>query len=107
FSRKGRGGLGVRGIKHVAERGDVAGALMVSEDAEVFLIGSDGVVIRMPVAEISIQGRDATGVRVMNLKSGSTVAALALVTQADEDGDTEATGVDAEPGSDPGDTSAD
>ena len=41
--------------------------------------------IRMPVREISSQGRDATGVRVMNLDEGQTVAAVAPVLQPDDD----------------------
>ena len=43
--------------------------------------------IRMPVRDISSQGRDATGVRVMNLDDGQAVAAVALVLTGDEDSD--------------------
>ena len=70
FARKGRGIQGVRGIKLTARRGHVVAAFMVSLDDEIFVIASGGTVIRMPVREISSQGRDATGVRVMNLDEG-------------------------------------
>ena len=39
----------------------------------------------MPVRDISSQGRDATGVRVMNLDDGQSVAAVALVLQTEDD----------------------
>ena len=58
---------------------------MVGLDDEIFVIASGGTVIRMPVREISSQGRDATGVRVMNLDEGQTVAAVAPVLQPDDD----------------------
>ena len=82
FTRKGRGGQGVRGIKLTARRGRVVAAFMVDLDDEIFVIASGGTVIRMPVREISSQGRDATGVRVMNLDDGQTVAAVAPVLPA-------------------------
>lgn len=85
YPRRGRGGLGVRGIKLTGDRKEVAGALVVQPSDEAFVIASTGVVIRMPVADISVQGRDATGVRVMNLGDGATVAAIAPVTLDDRD----------------------
>ncbi len=79
FSRQGRGGLGVRGIKLTAARGTVVAALMVSLDDDVLLASTGGVLIRTAVREIASQGRDATGVRVMNLDEGQSVAAVAPV----------------------------
>src|SRR3546814_2760440 len=70
---QGRGGQGVRGIKLTAKKGFVVAAFMVGIDDEIFVINSGGTLIRMPVREISSQGRDATGVRVMNLEAGQTV----------------------------------
>ena len=87
FNRQGRGGQGVRGIRLTAKRGVVVSAFMVGLEDEILLISSAGVTIRMPVREISSQGRDATGVNVMNLDAGQTVAAVALVLSGDENGD--------------------
>jgi DNA gyrase subunit A len=84
FNRQGRGGQGVRGIRLTAKRGKVVAAFMVGLDDEILLISSAGVTIRMPVREIASQGRDATGVKVMNLDAGQTVAAVALVLSQDE-----------------------
>ena len=85
FTAKNRGIQGVRGIKLTASRGRVAAAFMVGLDDEIFVIASGGTVIRMPVKEISSQGRDATGVRVMNLDKGQYVAAVAPVLTADDE----------------------
>jgi DNA gyrase subunit A len=85
FNRQGRGGQGVRGIKITAKKGHVVAAFMVGIDDEIFVIASGGVIIRMPVREISSQGRDATGVRVMNLDGDQMVASAALVLGVDEE----------------------
>jgi DNA gyrase subunit A len=79
FTRQARGGQGVRGIRLTARRGGVVSAFMVSLDDEVLLVSSGGVVIRTAVREIASQGRDATGVRVMNLDEGQALAAVAPV----------------------------
>ncbi|OYV61029.1 MAG: DNA gyrase subunit A [Actinobacteria bacterium 21-73-9] len=85
FNRQGRGGQGVRAIRLTAARGFVAAAFMAHLDDEVLLASSGGVLIRTPVREVSSQGRDATGVRVMNLDEGHAVAAVAVVPAGEED----------------------
>ncbi len=85
FNRQGRGGQGVRGIKLTERKGYVVAAFMVGLEDEAFLISSAGVTVRIPVREISSQGRAATGVRVMNLDDGQTVAAAApILAEAEE-----------------------
>ena len=79
FNRQGRGGQGVRAIRLSAARGFVVAAFMVNLDDELLLASSGGVLIRTPVREVSSQGRDATGVRVMNLDEGHSVATAAVV----------------------------
>jgi DNA gyrase subunit A len=79
FNRQGRGGQGVRAIKLTAARGFVVAAFMANLGDEVLLASSGGVLIRTPVREVSSQGRDATGVRVMNLDEGHSVATAAVV----------------------------
>ena len=85
FNRQGRGGQGVRAIKLTAARGFVVAAFMVHLDDEVLLASTGGVLIRTSVREVSSQGRDATGVRVMNLDEGHAVAAVAVVPSENED----------------------
>ena len=80
FNRQARGGQGVRGIRLTAKRGRVVAAFMVALEGEILLVSTGGVTIRTAVREIASQGRDATGVRVMNLDEGQAVAAVAPVT---------------------------
>ncbi len=84
FPRKGRGTMGVIGIRLARGRGKVVAALMVGLDDELLLISSAGVTIRTAIRDISAQGRDATGVRIMNLDVGQTVAAVAPVLNVDD-----------------------
>jgi DNA gyrase subunit A len=85
FNLQGRGGQGVRGIKLTAKKGQVVAAFMVSIDDEIFVIASDGTTIRMEVRGISSQGRDATGVKVMDVKGDVHVAAVAPVLFAEDE----------------------
>jgi DNA gyrase subunit A len=84
FHSQGRGGQGVRGIRLTQRRGSVVAALMASLDDEILIVASGGVVIRTAVRDIPAQGRDATGVRVMNLDDGQSVAAVAQVSGSEE-----------------------
>ena len=81
YPRKGRGTMGVKGIKLTEARGaSVIGARMVDLDDEVIMVSSGGVLIRTADSEIAEQRRDATGVKVMNVGEEETVAALSPVT---------------------------
>jgi DNA gyrase subunit A len=84
FNRQGRGGIGVKGIKLTAARGRVVSAFMVGIDDEILVTSSSGVFVRMAVRQITSQGRDATGVRVMTLDPGQVVASVAPVLAVEE-----------------------
>jgi DNA gyrase subunit A len=79
FNVQGRGGQGVRGIKLTGKKGFVAAAFMVGLDDEIVAVSSHGITIRTSAREISSQGRDATGVRIMNLDEGDVVASVAPI----------------------------
>ncbi len=79
FNVQGRGGQGVRGIKLTGKKGFVAAAFMVGLDDEIVAVSSHGITIRLGVRDISSQGRDATGVRIMNLDDGDTIASVAPI----------------------------
>jgi DNA gyrase subunit A len=83
FNRQGRGGQGVIGIRLTGKKGEVVAAFMVGLDDDIVAVSSGGVTIRMGVREISSQGRDATGVRIMNLDDGQTVASVAPILSVD------------------------
>jgi DNA gyrase subunit A len=90
YPRKGRGTMGVRGIRLTSARGSaVIGARMVTAVEELILVSSGGTLIRISIGQIAQQGRDASGVRVMNVPDGETVAALAPVPASAIDDDDE------------------
>ncbi len=86
FNLQGRGGQGVIGIRLTGKKGEVVAAFMVGLEDDIVAVSSGGVTIRMGVRDISTQGRDATGVRVMSLDGGQTVASVALIVGSDDDG---------------------
>ncbi|MEZ5321386.1 MAG: DNA gyrase subunit A [Microthrixaceae bacterium] len=92
FGAQGRGGQGVRAMRLHADKGEVIASHMVAEDDQIFLIADSGVTIRVPVRDISEQGRDATGVKVMNLDDDAKVVAVARVLQSDDPEDEEPDG---------------
>ncbi len=79
YRKTNRGAKGVKTIGLTEQKGALAGALVVREHQELVFISLGGMVQRTSVAGISRQGRAATGVRVMNLKSDDVVSAVALV----------------------------
>jgi DNA gyrase subunit A len=85
FPHQGRGGQGVRGMRTTTTKGDVVAARMVADDDHLLVVSSAGVIIRISVDEISHQGRDATGVRVMNVSGDEVVAAVAPVVLVADD----------------------
>jgi DNA gyrase subunit A len=89
LSRQGRGGQGMRVHRIRSERGRVLTGLLVEDDDHLLLVNDGGVIIRTSAAEISVQGRDATGVRVMNVGEDGRVAAVARVPASEDDADTD------------------
>ena len=81
FRRQTRGGIGVKAFKLTRIRGNLVGARAVTKDDDVFLISSVGIGIRTPVAKISRQKRDSTGVRVIHVGDGNELSALAIVSE--------------------------
>ena len=79
YPPKGRGGMGVVGIKILEEKGPVVGTLMVEEDDEILAVTRNGVLIRTRVEDISMQGRSASGVKIMTPDDDDVVASIALV----------------------------
>jgi DNA gyrase subunit A len=72
-----RGGKGMKNID--PRRGDVVASRTVSEEDELIITTKDGVVIRIPASDIRVQGRSTQGVRIMRLKKGDEVAAVARI----------------------------
>jgi DNA gyrase subunit A len=76
-----RGGSGVRAHKITAKTGELVAARVVHFNQEVMVISSEGVIIRMPVSNITVQGRDSQGVHIMRADDGDRVASIARLDQ--------------------------
>ncbi|TRZ67970.1 MAG: DNA gyrase subunit A, partial [Methanothrix sp.] len=77
YSPHRRGGKGMKNID--SRKGEVVTTMTVSEDDELMITTREGIMIRIPVSDIRVQGRTTQGVRIMRLKPGDEVAAVALV----------------------------
>lgn len=85
YRLSGRGGQGVISI-HVNERnGKVVGALQMKEEDEVMLISDAGTLVRVPVSEISVIGRNTQGVRLIQLGDGEKLVSLERVASIKEE----------------------
>ncbi len=74
-----RGGVGVINIQTSDRNGKVVSVQEVSEEDEIFLISKSGIIIRSPVRDISVIGRNTQGVRLMKLEESDKVVACAKV----------------------------
>ena len=91
FKTKHRGGQGVTGMKMRGGSGEIVRGLSVLPDDEAMLIAKSGVIIRMAVGDISVQGPHASGVRVMSVPDDDRVNAVTLVREPETDDDTDDT----------------
>jgi DNA gyrase subunit A len=80
-----RGGKGVITIVTNLRNGFVSNVKSVAEDDELMFTSAEGIVIRIPAKDISIQGRNTQGVRVMNIKPGDKVGGMARIKNGKEE----------------------
>ncbi|MDD6105367.1 MAG: DNA gyrase subunit A [Ruminococcus sp.] len=85
FICQNRGGKGVKCYKITEKTGNVIGAKAVNEENEIMMITTEGIIIRLQCSDISILGRITSGVKLINLSEGVTVASFAKVREKDED----------------------
>ncbi|MBQ7986288.1 MAG: DNA gyrase subunit A [Clostridia bacterium] len=85
YKIQSRGGMGVFNYKLTEKTGPVIGMAAVSDDDDVMMITSEGVIIRTHTAEISTFGRQTQGVRVMRLTDGVNAASIAVTPHIEED----------------------
>ena len=71
--------------KITEKTGNVIGAKAVNEENEIMMITTEGIIIRLQCSDISILGRITSGVKLINLSDGVTVASFAKVREKDED----------------------
>ncbi|NBI85629.1 DNA gyrase subunit A [Lachnospiraceae bacterium] len=79
FSPQIRGGKGVKCYKITERTGNLVGIKAVNDDTEIMIITTGGIIIRMKVEGISVLGRVAMGVKLINMDEDVTIASIAKV----------------------------
>jgi DNA gyrase subunit A len=83
FRGQNRGGYGVIIYKLSEKRGTLIGIEAVNENDGLILINSEGIIIRIRIADISVQGRYASGVKLINMAEETTVVSIAKIPDDD------------------------
>ena len=94
FHSQFRGGKGVKCYKITEKTGNVIGVKAVNDDNEIMMITNAGIIIQLRMNEITIHGRVTSGVKMINLDKGVTVAQIAKVREKISDGDHEIDNID-------------
>lgn len=85
YRKMNRAGQGVITIISSIRNGLVVDVKAINESDELMITTSDGIIIRVPVSDIRVQGRNTQGVKIMNVKSGDKVMAVARVIGEDNE----------------------
>jgi DNA gyrase subunit A len=85
FPVQGRGGQGVIAIQTTERNGRTVGAIQVCEEDEVMLISSGGTLVRTPVSDISIIGRNTQGVTLIRVEEGQRLVGLARIESIEDE----------------------
>jgi DNA gyrase subunit A len=85
FPVQGRGGQGVIAIQASERNGRTVGAVQVGDDDEIMLISSSGTLVRTAVDDISVQGRNTQGVRLIRVEEDQRLVGLATIEAIEED----------------------
>ena len=91
FTVQKRGGKGVKCYKITDKTGYVVGVKAVNDEHEIMMITTGGVIIQIPMEDVSTLGRITSGVKLINLDKGVTVAQIAKVREKVSDGNQEFT----------------
>ena len=90
FPKHGRGGQGVIALQTSDRNGALVAALQVTAGQEIMLISSTGTLVRTPVDEISVLGRNTQGVRLIRLADGERLTGIERIESLEAEGDAEA-----------------
>jgi DNA gyrase subunit A len=89
FPKHGRGGQGVIALQTSDRNGKLVAALQVTAGQEIMLISSTGTLVRTPVDEISVLGRNTQGVRLIRLADGERLTGIERIESLETEGDAE------------------
>ena len=79
FRQTSRGSKGVKALNITEKNGIIASFKLVEDDSDVIVITNTGMLIRLPLDQVSTLGRATQGVRLINLKNGQTVSTISIV----------------------------
>ncbi|WP_297743015.1 DNA gyrase subunit A [uncultured Tessaracoccus sp.] len=96
YRTQGRGGLGIKAMKLVDDRGSLVGGLIVDETDEVIAIKHSGQITRSAVAEVPVKGRDTMGVKFVGVRGDDAVSVIALYPETEVEEEESAESVAAE-----------
>ncbi|MBA4541944.1 MULTISPECIES: DNA gyrase subunit A [Thermoactinomyces] len=82
-----RGGKGIKTLSLTEKKGDVVAHKVVSEDEDLMIVTQSGIVIRLKIAEISVMGRYAQGVKLISLDEDEVSAVARVHREEEEDGE--------------------
>jgi DNA gyrase subunit A len=85
FPQHGRGGQGVIALQTTERNGEMVAALQVNSEHELMMISSTGTLVRTPVSEISIVGRNTQGVRLIRLGEGERLTGIERIESLGDD----------------------
>ena len=91
-----RGSKGVKALNITEKNGSIAAFKIVLEDQDVMIITDSGMIIRLPLEQISQLGRVTQGIKLINLKNNQTVSTISLIDKENEDDLVEETADDSE-----------
>ncbi|MBE5987842.1 DNA gyrase subunit A [Lacrimispora xylanisolvens] len=94
FTPQRRGGKGVLCYKITEKTGDIVGAKLVQDDHDLLLITTEGIVIRISVNDISVIGRNTSGVKLMNIDQDSDIMVASIAKVRDDGSKSEGEGLD-------------
>ena len=83
FTPQNRGGKGVKCYKITDKTGNIVGCKAVNQEDEMMLINTEGIIIRIKVNDTALLGRITSGVKLINVDEGVTVASIAKVRKED------------------------
>ena len=91
-----RGGKGVKTISITEKTGSLVTLKNVNDEDDLMIINKSGIAIRMAVSDLRVMGRATQGVKLINLKEGDAIAAVAKVMKDDDDDLEDITDIDVE-----------
>ena len=94
FTAQNRGGKGVLCYRITEKTGDLIGAKLVHDDHDIMMITTEGVVIRISVDDISVIGRNTSGVKLMNVDQDSDIRVASIAKVRDDGKKSEGDGIE-------------